>query len=204
MAPPHLFALLFAILLVQARALVSLRQSRSHGQACLAEDLQHRAQLQDKLAGLCEDMCKEVGSYPSCPGCPNFVPPDPTPGVMTWDELLTHMDNLGEWGRGQIKEWWAEKNEAKLGSAEAQPPSKADAAFLAVHKSALAAVRKVATDGQACLSEDLKHRSTFQNKLAGLCEDMCKEVGSYPSCPGCPNFVAPDPTPGVMTWDELP
>merc|ERR1719378_1528543 len=43
---------------------------------------------------MCEDMCKEVGSYPECPGCPNFVPPDPTPGVMTWDELLTHMDNL--------------------------------------------------------------------------------------------------------------
>merc|ERR1719465_110560 len=49
---------------------------------------------------MCEDMCKEVGSYPECPGCPNFVPPDPTPGVMTWDELLTHMDNLSEWGRG--------------------------------------------------------------------------------------------------------
>merc|ERR1719267_144835 len=32
---------------------------------------------------MCEDMCKEVGSYPECPGCPNFVPPDPTPGVMT-------------------------------------------------------------------------------------------------------------------------
>ena len=64
--------------------------------------------MQNKLAGLCEEMCKEVGSYPSCPGCPNFVPPDPTPGVMTWDELLTHMDNLSEWGRDQIKSWHAE------------------------------------------------------------------------------------------------
>merc|ERR1719159_2325821 len=44
-------------------------------------------------------MCKEVGA------CPNFVPPDPTPGVMTWDELLTHMDNLADWGQDQLKAW---------------------------------------------------------------------------------------------------
>ena len=31
---------------------------------------------------------------------------------------------------------------------------------------------------QACASEDLKHRAQLQNKLAGLCEDMCKEVGA--------------------------
>merc|ERR1719377_9221 len=44
-------------------------------------------------------MCKEVGAYPKCAACPSFVPPDPTPGVMTWDELLTHMDNLADWGQ---------------------------------------------------------------------------------------------------------
>merc|ERR1740138_832722 len=75
--------------------------------ACLSEDLQHRIQLQNKLAGFCEDMCKEVGSYPKCQ-CPNFVQPDSTPGVMTWPELLEHMDNLGEWGAEKQKEWTAQ------------------------------------------------------------------------------------------------
>merc|ERR1719353_2333674 len=73
--------------------------------ACAAEDLKHRAQVQNKLAGDCEDMCKEVGSYPKCAACPSFVPPDPTPGVMTWDELLTHMDNLADWGQDELKAW---------------------------------------------------------------------------------------------------
>merc|ERR1719465_279556 len=50
-------------------------------------------------------MCKEVGAYPKCAACPSFVPPDPTPGVMTWDELLTHMDNLADWGQDQLKAW---------------------------------------------------------------------------------------------------
>merc|ERR1719231_1394726 len=50
-------------------------------------------------------MCKEVGAYPKCSGCPNFVPPDATPGVMTWEELLEHMDNLADWGHEQIKAW---------------------------------------------------------------------------------------------------
>merc|ERR1711988_589918 len=75
------------------------------GKACTTEDLQHRAQLQNKLAGVCEDMCKEVGAYPQCAQCPGFVAPDSTPGVMTWEELLEHMDNLVEWGHGEIKAW---------------------------------------------------------------------------------------------------
>merc|ERR1712232_162377 len=78
----------------------------SHAEAsCLAEDLQHRIALQNKLAGICEDMCKEVGAYPKCGQCPGFVAPDSTPGVMTWPELLEHMDNLVDWGAGQIKVW---------------------------------------------------------------------------------------------------
>merc|ERR1719276_686212 len=72
--------------------------------ACTKEDLKHRAQFQNKLAGVCEDMCKEIGAYPKCT-CPDFVPPDSTPGVMTWPELLEHMDNLSEWGHGELKKW---------------------------------------------------------------------------------------------------
>merc|ERR1719201_2476615 len=75
--------------------------------ASATEDLKHRAQLQNKLAGACEDMCKEVGAYPKCSNCPDFVQPDSTPGVMTWDELLEHMDNLSYWGHDMIKGWKA-------------------------------------------------------------------------------------------------
>merc|ERR1719498_1369108 len=131
-----------------------------------------RVKFQNKLAGICEDMCKEVGAYPKCNQCPNFVAPDATPGVMTWEELLTHMDNLSEWGHGELKAW------TKQASA-------------------------LQTNQFSGLTEDMKHRAQVQNKLAGICEDMCKEVGAYPQCNQCPAFVPPDSTPGVMTWEEL-
>mmetsp|Transcript_133189 Transcript_133189/g.426059 ORF Transcript_133189/g.426059 Transcript_133189/m.426059 type:complete len:178 (-) Transcript_133189:604-1137(-) len=122
-------------------------------------------------------MCKEVGAYPKCAQCPDFVAPDSTPGVMTWDELLEHMDNLVSWGQDELKVW---------------------------HKTASALQTSKAEQGEAaCTSEDLKRRAQLQNKLAGICEDMCKEVGAYPKCAQCPDFVEPDKTPGVMTWDEL-
>merc|ERR1719411_1348900 len=84
----------------------SVLQKDAQGEkACATADLEHRSQVQNKLAGICEDMCKEVGAYPQCAQCPGFVAPDSTPGVMTWEELLTHMDNLVEWGQGMIKGW---------------------------------------------------------------------------------------------------
>jgi len=46
---------------------------------------------------------------------------------------------------------------------------------------------------KACLTEDVQHRAKLQNKLAGVCVDMCKEVGAFPKCT-CPDFVAPDAT----------
>merc|ERR1719275_468712 len=73
--------------------------------ACAAQDVQRRIQFQNKLAGICEDMCKEVGAYPKCAQCPGFVAPDSTPGVMTWEELLEHMDNLVAWGQDTLKGW---------------------------------------------------------------------------------------------------
>merc|ERR1719428_976946 len=92
-----------AFLLLASPALATLTLKSSHAeQACAAEDLQHRAELQNKLAGACEDVCKEMKKYPDC-DCPDFVKPDETPGVMTWEELNTHMDNLVEWGEGELK-----------------------------------------------------------------------------------------------------
>merc|ERR1719407_156190 len=86
-------------------AFLHVGQKKADDQACEASDLKRRAQLQNKLAGLCEEMCKEVGAYPNCANCAGFVPPDPTPGVMTWEELLEHMDNLVDWGHDQLKAW---------------------------------------------------------------------------------------------------
>merc|ERR1719395_317287 len=84
-------------------------------EACTAEDLKHRVAVQNKLAGVCVDMCKEVGAYPKCT-CPDFVAPDSTPGVMTWPELLEHMDNLSEWGHGQIKSWTSQASALQIGT----------------------------------------------------------------------------------------
>merc|ERR1719207_271682 len=98
-------AALVVVLAASPAAAVLHVKSAEGNSACSAEDLQHRARLQNKLAGVCEDMCKEVGAYPKCSGCPDFVPPDSTPGVMTWDELLEHMDNLSYWGHDMIKGW---------------------------------------------------------------------------------------------------
>jgi len=157
-------------------------------QACQADALKYRVQFQNRLAGVCEDMCKEVGAYPKCSQCANFVTPDSTPGVMTWPELLEHMDNLVAWGQGQLKTWRS---------------TAAGSALQLQHVPLSAVAQKTAVSEQACMSEDLSHRMQLQNKLAGVCEDMCKEVGAYPKCGQCLNFVAPDATPGVVTWPEL-
>merc|ERR1719213_180568 len=162
-------SIIHTLLVAQTSATLLVKKDQS----CLKEDLQHRITVQNKLAGVCEEMCKEIGAYPKCT-CPDFVAPDSTPGVMTWDELLEHMDNLSEWGHGELKAW--RKRASQL--------------------------QKSASSEESCLAEDLKIRTALQNKLAGECETMCKEVGSYPKCT-CPDFVEPDSTPGVMTWPEL-
>jgi len=158
-------------------------QGKSSEEACLSEDVKHRVKLQNKLAGVCVDMCKEVGAYPKCT-CPDFVQPDSTPGVMTWPELLEHMDNLSEWGHGELKAWTKQASHLQTNARSAGHRAQGK------------------NSEEACLSEDIKNRMQLQNKLAGVCVDMCKEVGAYPKCT-CPDFVQPDSTPGVMTWDEL-
>merc|ERR1711865_770085 len=161
--------------LVQKKPVLSAIAQKTTEQSCVAADMHNRMQFQNKLASVCEDMCKEVGAYPKCSQCPAFVAPDSTPGVMTWVELNEHMDNLVAWGQESIKGW----------------------------KKQASALQKSAFSEKACSSEDLQHRMQLQNKLAAVCEDMCKEVGAYPKCSQCPAFVAPDSTPGVMTWVEL-
>jgi len=54
---------------------------------------------------ICENKCKELGTYPICNDCPNFVAPVSTPGVMTWEELVVHMDNLSKWDNDAIRGW---------------------------------------------------------------------------------------------------
>merc|ERR1719203_232232 len=143
-------------------------------ESCAAQDLAHRAQLQNKLAGVCESMCKEVQAFPQCT-CPDFVEPDSTPGAMTWDELLSYMDNLADWGRDSIKGWHKQAAQLQVSGA-----------------------LKVKHGEESCAAQDLAHRVQVQNKLAGVCESMCQEVHAYPQCT-CPDFVEPDSTPGVMT-----
>merc|ERR1719420_788543 len=95
------FFIVALLFIAPVTAVVNLRET----DACAAEDLKRRMQLQNRLAGDCEEMCKEVGAYPKGCTCPDFVQPDSTPGVMTWEELLTHMDNLVAWGKETLKGW---------------------------------------------------------------------------------------------------
>merc|ERR1719504_347075 len=101
-------------------------------------------QLQNKLAGVCVDMCKEVGAFPKCT-CPDFVAPDATPGVMTWDELLEHMDNLSEWGHSELKAWTKQASELQK-----------DAHAVGLHAQGMDA-------WGACLAADASHRMQVQN-----------------------------------------
>merc|ERR1712154_299880 len=106
-----------------------------------------RARIQNKMASICEDMCKEINAYPKCAQCP---------------ELLEHMDNLVAWGNDQLKGWHQQASALQ----EAQRPK------LAVVQA------KSSLSGQACASADAKNRVQFQNKLAAICEDMCKEINA--------------------------
>jgi len=168
-------------LLVTALGLQAVAGFRVVSQACAAEDLAARAMMQNQLAGICETMCKDVGSYPKCE-CPGYVDTtDSTPGMMTWDELLTFMGDLVAWGK---------------------ETAKANTALSALQQKAH--VVKALQVSKACMSEDMKERTAVQNKLHDVCVDMCKELGAYPEKCTCPGYTdTTDKTPGVMTWDEL-
>ena len=137
--------------------------------------------MQNQLAGICEGMCKDIGSYPKCE-CPGYTDTtDPTPGTMTWDELLKFMGDLVLWGKETAK-----KNTAMSALQ---------------HK---VRVVKALQVSKSCMSEDMKERVAVQNKLHSICVDMCKELGAYPEKCTCPGYEdTTDKTPGVMTWEEL-
>merc|ERR1719191_1295725 len=99
-------------------------------------------------------MCKEVGAYPQCAQCPGFVAPDATPGVMTWEELLEHMDNLVEWGQETIKGW------KKTASA--------------LQKSKVAPIALIAANATACAAEDQQRRAQVQNNLVEWGQETIK------------------------------
>ena len=144
------------LLVVLASAVSAFRHVGSKGEdkACQAMDLKHRAAFQSKLADMCVEMCKEVGAYPNCAQCAGFVPPDPTPGVMTWEELLEHMDNLVDWGHDQLKSWRKQAS-ALQKKMQMKMQSHATPAFLE-------------NDEKACESTDLKYRQMVQSKLSDM------------------------------------
>jgi hypothetical protein len=173
----------------QASQLQKSAQGKSAEKSCLTEDMKIRMQLQNKIAGVCVDMCKEIGAFPKCT-CPDFVAPDSNwaTGLRSWPELLDHMDNLSEWGHGELKKWTKQ-------AAELQ--KSAQGSFLGLHQQGK-------QTEESCLAEDAKHRMQVQNKIAGVCVDMCKEIGAFPKCT-CPDFVAPDSNwaTGLRSWPEL-
>jgi chromosome segregation ATPase len=86
---------------------------KQEAQCSPADDEQHRVALLQAITKLykqtndaCEAMCKKMGQYPDC-SCPNFEPPDSTPGIVTWDELYAIFDKLKESGRVMLKKYSA-------------------------------------------------------------------------------------------------
>merc|ERR1719379_2949816 len=114
-------------------------KSVSVSSACLSQDLKHRAMVQNKLAGVCIDMCKEVGAYPEKCTCPDYVDTtDKTPNVVTWDELLGYIEKVETYGHEKNQEW------TKTYSAIQSSKRVVSATFSA---------------SSACMQQDLKHRS---------------------------------------------
>lgn len=118
--------------------------------SCAADDLQHRISLQDKLAGVCLEMCKEVKAYPHCAQCPGSADAS-SGGVMTWDTLLTHMDNLSAWGHDKLGSWKKAAHPAAVQTA--------------VKKSFLAPSFEQVKDQKSCLTLDADIRSQVQTLL---------------------------------------
>merc|ERR1719254_177100 len=93
---------LLAPLAFLASGAFALKKSSS----CEAEDLAVRAQLQNKLADVCVDMCKELGAYPERCTCPEYTDTtDKTPNVITWEELLKYIDGVEKLGHAKVMEW---------------------------------------------------------------------------------------------------
>jgi len=88
----------------KARVIKAVQVSK----ACMTEDLKERAAVQNKLHDLCVDMCKELGQFPEKCTCKGYTDTtDKTPGVMTWDEVLTYMDDVEDFSAESIKSWKA-------------------------------------------------------------------------------------------------
>ena len=63
--------------------------------ACMSEEMTYFEASQMKLHDMCIDMCKELGQLPERCTSPGYTgTTDETPCVMSWDELLTFMDDV--------------------------------------------------------------------------------------------------------------
>mmetsp|Transcript_16506 Transcript_16506/g.32256 ORF Transcript_16506/g.32256 Transcript_16506/m.32256 type:complete len:187 (-) Transcript_16506:99-659(-) len=173
-------AMFFAMLL-GAKAALLVKQSNG-GSACESEDRAIRVLLQNRLAGVCVDMCKSVMAYPEDCTCPKYKDEsDKSPGVVTWDELYEHMDNLNTWAQDSIRSW--------IRQAQSLAQVKHDQMHMHFNK--------------ACSKLDVAQRVQVQNKLAVLCEDTCKAAKVASNC-GCPHRLEKGgKTLSPMTWQEL-
>ena len=117
----------FSVLLISASALLrhekAINSDLATDRRCTEQDHQQRKALGKKLAALalkidespmCMQMCKDVGACPvpagkdvncNCFACSGFDASSyasANDGVMTWEELLKHMDDLGaKWKIGR-------------------------------------------------------------------------------------------------------
>jgi len=85
-------------------SLLELKSVKSHSgeQHCVQQDAMRRLQMQQRLQGACEEMCKQINHYPNCM-CDGFVPPQES-NPLDWDNIFAKFDELAERGRQWLKD----------------------------------------------------------------------------------------------------
>ncbi|CAE6911400.1 unnamed protein product [Symbiodinium sp. CCMP2592] len=152
-------------------------------EACMQQDQWHRVLLRSRLKGVCMEMCKTVGLYPNCPQCgsgsasaaaghPGDVAiPGPSTEASTWDSILFHMEQMGQWGRDMIRHW--------------ENPEKTSQLQLSARTSANSTLQ-TEMNASSCVAADATRRKELQGRILATCADICHG----PTCKECSQTFA--------------
>jgi len=177
----------FLFAFVPTGTALTYTKGSEEGRPCLSEDLHIRIRVHNKLAGICKDKCNTGDGRLSCMSCISFVSIKDSSGVLMWDELLQYMEALLLSENETLK--FAHEHRASLNQTHHH------LATISLHSK---------ESSKACQATESMRKALFQQKLAGICVDMCKEIGRFPECRECKGYEPPKKEPGPdMPWDDL-
>jgi len=183
-----LLALCCSVLVQTNIARLTIRNEKNRS-ACLIEDQAHRTLIQTELVVsdiLCEEMCKNVGLYPTCP-CPGFEGQPASEGDSRKCANKYCQDPRNPCPTEAFVTCVRETTQASL----MQWNDLLDrvGTTLSLHNYSHR-IHLEDVNASSCQVLDKKHRSFLQAQLTAsdvLCEDMCKSIGVWPKCP-CAGF----------------